>query len=213
MTELDVRPYRSADRSGLRRVTYETGYMGASPSFYWRHRDSFSDIWSGYYTDEEPESAWVVEHEGEVRGYLIGCVDTRRAPSPERAILKSALRYGLLLRPGTAGFLWRSFVDALRMGIPDGELDDPRWPSHLHIDLLAPVRGRGAGRRLTDAWFARLRERGSPGCHLGTLAENHPAIGFFERVGFRRHGPPVPTPGLRSPEGRRHHVQLMVVDL
>lgn len=213
ITELIVRRYEPPDRPGVRRVTYETGYMGEPPSFYWRHRASFADIWSGYYTDEEPGSMWVVEEAGEVLGYLAGCVDTQRAPGDEKAILRAMFRHGLLFRPGTAGFFWRSFRDILQSGIPASEPDDSRWPSHLHIDLLPPARGRGAGRRLMEAWFSQLREQGSPGCHLGTIGENHAAIRFFETVGFRRHGEPSLLPGMRTPHGGRHHGQLMVADL
>ncbi len=213
MPNLEVRPYRPEDRPGVRRVTYETGYMGEPPTFYWRHRESFSEIWSGYYTDREPGSFWVVDRDGEVVGYLAGCVDTRKAPSAAAAVTRNMWRYGLLVRPGTAGFFWRSMLDALTTGVPDGELHDSRWPAHLHIDLLPVARGQGAGQRLMCAWFEQLRKLGSPGCHLGTLAENTKAIAFFETMGFTRHGDPVRTPGMRSPTGGRHHVQLMVRDL
>jgi hypothetical protein len=64
-----------------------------------------------------------------------------------------------------------------------------------------------------EAWFARLQDLGSPGCHLATMAENTRAIGFFERVGFRRYEPPVLLPGMRLRTGGRMHMQLMVRDL
>jgi ribosomal protein S18 acetylase RimI-like enzyme len=31
----------------------------------------------------------------------------------------------------------------------------------------------------------RLRQRGSPGAHLGVSALNEPAFGFYQRLGFR----------------------------
>ena len=31
----------------------------------------------------------------------------------------------------------------------------------------------------------KLRERGSPGAHLGVSALNTPAFGFYQRLGFR----------------------------
>jgi ribosomal protein S18 acetylase RimI-like enzyme len=84
-----------------------------------------------------------------------------------------------------------------------GYAGDDRWPAHLHIDLLPVARGQGAGRRLVDAWFTRLRERGVSGCHLQTMAENTGAIAFFTTVGFRRLGEPqrIRTADLR-PLGR-----------
>lgn len=211
---LAVRPYRPADREAIRSIVHATGFMGESADWYWRDAESFAEVWTAYYTDDEPESLYVADDGGTVVGYLTGCVDSRRAPNPRSAILQQMVRRQLLFRPGTAGFFWRSMWDALQSpDVPTGELSDPRWPSHLHINLLPPGRGRGAGRRLVQAWLARLREVGSPGCHLGTLAENGNAIAFFGSVGFERHGPPILLPGLRTRSGERMHQQLMVQSL
>jgi ribosomal protein S18 acetylase RimI-like enzyme len=209
-----VRRYRPADRNAIRSIVHATGFMGDSAAWYWRDVPSFADVWTAYYTDVEPETLFVADDDGAVVGYLTGSVDSRRAPNPRSAILQQMVRRQLLLRPGTAGFFWRSLWDALRNpSVPSGELSDPRWPSHLHINLLPAGRGRGAGRMLMQAWFARLREVGSPGCHLGTLAENTNAISFFEHAGFERHGPPLLVPGLRMRSGARMHQQLMVRSL
>lgn len=61
-----------------------------------------------------------------------------------------------------------------------------------------------------EAWFKRLTEVGSPGCHLGTLLENQRAIAFFKRMGFACLGEPQRAPGMRTPTGGRHHLQFMV---
>ncbi len=210
---LRVRPYRSGDRDRVRRICFETGYMGAPP-WYWPHPASFADVFSGYYTDREPESIFVAELGGRVVGYLTGCVDSRRATPVGRAAGRAALRYGLPFRRGTAGFLARGLLDSLlgRAGRPE-PFRDPRWPAHLHINLLPEARGLGGGRALVEAWLARLRSLGSPGCHLGTLYENRSAIAFFERMGFRPLGPPTRIPGLRAPDGSPHHEQILVRDL
>jgi len=211
---LTIRPYRAEDRERVREITFETGYMGEPAAWYWRDAVSFADIWSGYYTDHEPESAFVAVEAGTVVGYLLGCLDTARAPSPRAAITRQLLRRQLLLRPGTAGFFWRSIADTLRNpSVPSGELSDPRWPSHLHINLLRAARGQGAGRGLVSAWLDRLRQLGSPGCHLGTLAENTSAIRFFQSVGFEPFGAPLLVPGMRLRAGGRMHEQLMVRSL
>jgi len=211
---MQVRPYRAGDRAQLREIAFETGYMGESPAWYWRDAPSFADAWTGYYTDREPESAFVAADGDAVVGYLVGCADTARAPSATAAILRQLVGRQLLVRPGTAGFFWRAMWDSLRdRGVPSAELSDPRWPAHLHINLLPAARGHGAGRGLIDAWLGRLRQLGVPGCHLGTLAENTHAIRFFESVGFARLGAPVLVPGMRLREGGRMHAQLMVRSL
>jgi ribosomal protein S18 acetylase RimI-like enzyme len=58
------------------------------------------------------------------------------------------------------------------------------YPSHLHIDLLERARGQGIGRRMMEKVMEKLRERGAPGAHLGLSAQNLPAFGFYQRLGF-----------------------------
>lgn len=190
--------------------------MGEPVAWQWADEESFADLFTAWYTDREPASALVAELDGRVVGYLLGCRDSRRVTPPSAAIRRHVLRRGLLARRGTAGVLWRSAVDltvaATRSGPATGGLDD-RWPAHLHIDLLPEARGTGMGRALVERWLNALRTDGIRGCHLETWAENDGAVAFFEAMGFRRHGTPTPMPGLRSPEGHRHHSQLMTQTL
>jgi GNAT superfamily N-acetyltransferase len=75
---------------------------------------------------------------------------------------------------------------------------------------VAPAaRGTGAADGLMARWLARLRDAGSPGCHLQTLVENTRAVRFFERMGFARHGPTPLVPGIRY-GGERVHQLTMV---
>jgi len=213
-----VRAYRSEDRDAVRRTCFETGYMGDPVAWQWRDAESFADLFTGWYTDREPESALVVEaHDGQVVGYLLGCRDTRRVTPPTRLMRHHLFRRGLLLRRGTAAVLWRSIADvavaAARRDLPPAQVVDDRWPAHLHIDLMPAARGSGAGRELVTRWLDALRDDGVAGCHLVTWAENDGAVAFFRAMGFRTEGPRHPMPGMRSPEGHRHHSQLMVQEL
>ena len=212
-----IRPYRDEDRRAVRDICFETGYLGAPVVHLWRDQESFADMFSGYYTDREPESAFVAEVDGRVVGYLLGCRDSRRVPSELRVLGHHVVRRGIALRPGTAGFLWRAAADvagdAVRHQLASPPRFDERWPAHLHIDLLPHGRGRGLGAALVRTWLDLLRSEGVAGCHLGTFAENLPAIAFFESEGFERYGRQELVPGMRSPEGGRHHTQLMVQSL
>jgi hypothetical protein len=104
----EVRLYRPEDRAAVREIAWRTGFIGESPEWYWRDRQSFEEIWTPYYTDQEPESLLVATRDEQVVGYLTGCVDTAHAPSPKQAVLRQLLRRALLFRPGTAAFFWRA---------------------------------------------------------------------------------------------------------
>src|SRR5262249_48591366 len=81
-----VRPYAPDDRPAVRTLCHRVGYMGESAAWYWRHAESFADIWTSYYTDREPESFFVAVRDGTLIGYLAGCVDSRNAPTPTAAV-------------------------------------------------------------------------------------------------------------------------------
>lgn len=184
------------------------------PEWQWRDRESYADLFTSYYTDDEPESALVVERGGEVAGYLLGCIDSQAARSEAAVFGRLMWSRWVVVRPSTAPFVWRSFADVIRdrlNGHPGpAPVRDHRWPAHLHIDLLSSVRGQGVGGTLLRTWQERLRRLGVPGCHVQTLAENRRAIGAFQSAGFRLMGSAAPAPGLRTPTGDRHHVQVLV---
>jgi ribosomal protein S18 acetylase RimI-like enzyme len=213
MPEFEIRAYRPEDREAIRRICFETGYMGEPIDFLWRDRESFADLITRYYTDREPESILVAAQGREVAGYLTGCVDSERARGAAGREIWRLLRSRALLRPGLASFFGRALVDVVRDGgAPEEALGDP-WPAHLHIDFLPEARGKGLGRRIMAQWFERLRGLDVPGVHLGTFAENHSAIRFFEACGMARHGSPQPAPGFRTREGGRMHLQWMTRSL
>ncbi|MGH9030429.1 MAG: GNAT family N-acetyltransferase, partial [Acidimicrobiales bacterium] len=213
--DVTIRPYEARDRQDVRRVCYMTGYMGERVDWLWRDEESFADMFTSYYTDVEPESAFVAELDGVVAGYLLGCVETFEAWSPSMLFFRQLVRRQIAFRPGTAGMVWRSFgdvvADSVRRRPFPVPVKDERWPAHLHVDLLASVRGKGVGAVLIRRWLERLRDLRSPGCHLETLGENSRAISFFESTGFRRYREPSWAPGLRSPGGDRHTVQAMIL--
>jgi GNAT superfamily N-acetyltransferase len=214
MCEVRVRPYRPEDRAAVRAIAFATGFMGEPIDWLWGDPETFGDVITKYYTDQEPESLLVAEHAGAVVGYLSGCVDSAAAAGSAGREITRLVGRGAFLRPSIASFFWRAMVDvASDREMREDVLSDARWPAHLHIDLLPAGRGKGLGRGLMDAWLIRLRERGSPGVHLGAFAENTLALRFFADCGFVPHGVPIRVPGFRTRTGDRMHVQWMVRSL
>ena len=45
-----VRSFEPADRATVRDISYRTGYMRESAESFWRHKESWADLWTSYYT-------------------------------------------------------------------------------------------------------------------------------------------------------------------
>ena len=211
----EIRAFAEADRAGLRGLFGRMG-EGAPPGSLWGHEESEAAVYLEPYMDLEPGSLFVAATDGGLVGYLAGCLDSAQFPSESERVEKAVREYRLIFRPGAAAFFARALADvawaALRREPTAGDFDDARWPAHLHINVVPEARGTGVADGLMERWLDRLRESGSPWCHLQTLAENSRAVRFFERTGFAGHGPTPLVPGLRY-GGRRLHQQTMVWSL
>lgn len=209
---MHIRTFQERDRPALRKLALRAG-QGSPTESLWGHPESEARIYLEPYMDHEPDSLFLAESDGELLGYLTGCVDSDTFPSEDRRIADAIRAHRLILHRQPALFFARSAFDAVRAVVrrtpSAGEIHDPRWPSHLHINVVPEARGTGAADGLMERWFERLRSAGSPGCYLQTLVENTRAVRFFQRMGFTPHGATPPVPGLRY-QGKRVHQQTMV---
>lgn len=216
VSRIAVRPYRPEDRAQVRSICFETGLMGRPVAPIYSDRESFADMFSGYYTDVEPESAFVAvpaDDEKRVVGYLLGCVDSRRAWDPAIVGAKHALLRGLLLRRGTAGFYFRLLADVIRdRGVHRPSVDLDRHPAHFHINLLPDARG-GVGLRMHLAFLETLRARGVAGVHAEMIAENRRTHLIAQKLGYTDLGATFPIPGMRDLDGSRVRGRVVVLDL
>jgi ribosomal protein S18 acetylase RimI-like enzyme len=163
--------------------------------------------------DLEPESLLLADEGGRLVGYLAGSVGGSRLPSETDRMERAIKEYRLMLRPRVLGFFVCALADTLWAKAHSvdtaGDFSDPRWPAHLHINVLPEARGTGAADGLMERWLDNLRDQNIPGCYLQTLVENARAVRFFERMGFVAHGPQLLVPGIRY-NGKRLHQQTMV---
>ncbi|GAB4336643.1 MAG: GNAT family N-acetyltransferase [Candidatus Abyssubacteria bacterium] len=182
-----VRNYQPGDRQTLRTICYETGLMGEPIDPHFGCLDLFADYWMNYYTDHEPESAFVAELDGRVIGYLVGCKDTKRQQEIQAKVILPRIRrklftFGYKIDYRFFSFMWRYTRSMVRREFPEEPIDD--YPAHLHMNLIDGCRSGGVGSRLMSAYFDYLGACGVKGIHLGTTSHNTLAVPFYKKWGF-----------------------------
>jgi ribosomal protein S18 acetylase RimI-like enzyme len=182
-----IRLARPDDLAGAYHVCLKTGDGGDDGEPLYRDDpDALGRLFVGPYLAFEPGLSFIAEDEHGVCGYVLGTVDSRafydrydrewrpdlcaRFPDPQGP--------PATWTPVQQVYAWYHH--------PDYYCPEPyaEYPSHLHIDLLPRVQGRGLGRRMMDVLLDRLRDAGSPGVHLGMWARNARAHAFYTRLGF-----------------------------
>src|SRR3979411_1310743 len=71
-SQYSIRSYQASDRVAVRKLCCETGFLGSPIDPVFQDRELFADFLTTYYTDHEPESSFVLEIDGQIRGYLLG---------------------------------------------------------------------------------------------------------------------------------------------
>jgi hypothetical protein len=165
-----IRPYRPEDREAVRQICRRTAYRNKGSDAVFEDGEVFADYWTRYYTDFEPESCLVVEEDGEVVGYLLGCRDTARfIRVMSRRIVPAALgrafwrlatfRYR---KPSTRRMIYWLVTRGWREA-PEIPID--RFPAHYHCNILRKGFGKGYYSRLVLLFLDQLDREGVPGLH------------------------------------------------
>ena len=162
--------------------------MGEPIDPYFGCMELFADYWMNYYTDYEPESAFVAEMDGKIVGYLVGCKDTsiqqevlKREIMPRIRRKLFTLKYRITKR--LCNYLWRYLRSMWRGEFADESIGP--FPAHLHMNLSASFRSGGIGSKLVSAYLDYLRENNIKGVHLGTTTANKMAVPFYRKCGFQ----------------------------
>ncbi len=182
-----VRPYRDADRASVRRIAFDTALMGRSASVFFEGEEFFKDLLTVYFTDHEPNSAWVAEVDGVVVGYVIGARDERLM---KKTFLTKILP-GLLVEFFSSGILLKEKNLKLLRGIfkslLEGEFSvsgpGDEYPAVLHINISEQHRGLGVGASLLAVLVDVFAREGVKGIHLATMSER--GSDFFCTNGFK----------------------------
>ncbi len=185
-TNAQIRSFRSTDEPRIRQICFETALYGGPIRALIDDQPLVTDALLGYYLRFEPESILIAEKNGEIAGYLTGCIDTHRSEK----IIGRKLFPGLCWRIVAGGLAFQapvlsSLFPALR-GLHRA-LEAKRnlisqYPAHLHMNLDSRFQGQGIGSVLLETHMGYLREKHIPGIHLSTGTEGGKA--FFAKKGF-----------------------------
>jgi ribosomal protein S18 acetylase RimI-like enzyme len=187
MSRFIIRAARPADQAAAYYVCLKTGDHGRDGEpFYRDDPDALGRIFVGPYLAFEPDLSLVLEDEQGVCGYAFGAFDSRAFFARYDREWRPALCAQFPLPAGEPATWTRAQTVHSWYHSPDYFCPEPyeAYPSHMHIDLLERARGRGHGRQMMEQVMAKLRERGSPGGHVGVSVLNTPAPGFYRRLGF-----------------------------
>jgi hypothetical protein len=180
-----IRKFRAGDRATVRRLCCDTGFLGNPIDPVFEDRRLFADFLTGYYTDWEPESAFVIEVDGEVKGYLLG------SRQPLRQQLYSIYQNAVLFLRMVWHYLGyntpsRRFVHWILLHAWREVPAAPRRTAHFHINLLAEARNVPTTRALMDAYLAYLTSKGEKRVYGQMVTfESRRGAKMFERYGFR----------------------------
>jgi hypothetical protein len=186
-TERVIRPYRAEDRPVLRAICADTGFLGQPIDPVFEDRELFADYLTGYYTDAEPESTFVCELNGEVKGYLMGCRFPKRKARYEARMLP-----GLVLRG-----LWRYFTRPyhaasrryVRWILTQARKQNPYTPPnipHFHFNIRPEARSVAATVELVDTFLQYLSDHGEKQVYAQVVTyESRRGVRMFARYGFR----------------------------
>ena len=183
--KFEIRRFHASDREAIRKLCCDTGFLGKSIDPVFEDREIFADYLTRYYTDAEPESAFVVVLNGEVRGYLLGSRRPFRQQffnffNNVRLFSKGLFRYPRYNAASKKFVRW-IFTQAWKE-VPAA----PRRTAHFHFNVLPEARQLANTKALTEAYFDHLRAHGETRVYGQIVVfEDRRGAEVFERYGYR----------------------------
>ncbi len=168
-----IRRAAPEDWPAIARLCEDTGRQGNPVDD--SERGPFGEHWIGPYRELRPDWTWVFEAEGKVLGYLTGCPDSLAFEKERRRVFN----------PGADSRQFFSHEFILKLWA--------EHPAHVHMNIAAGLRGRGAGAALLRAFFAALKAAGVPSAHVmcGPTARS-----YWEHAGFKLEAQVEAIPGV-----------------
>ena len=184
---MEIRPYEPRDLPAVYRICLATAAAGSDASRLYRDPLLVGHVYAAPYAIFAPHCCFIAQDRDSVAGYIIGACDTSEFERQLEVGWWPELRRFYPNPAAPHDGEWK--FDLLMMRLIHRPARTPDkianiYPSHLHINLLPRMQGKGSGRSFIDAWLNRMREMGSRGAHLAVGAGNERAIAFYRHYGF-----------------------------
>lgn len=187
MAQVVIRAYRAEDRTVIRRICADTGFLGRPIDPVFEDRELFADYLTSYYLSFESDATFVCEVDGEVMGYVLGC----RRPIVNQTYqafsnLRIAIRALYRCFRGAYGRASRDFMHWIAFNAWREVPASPRFTPHFHINMLPGARSLKNTRLLIRAFLEFLYRSGHKRVYGQMVTfEDRRSEKLFERYGFR----------------------------
>ena len=181
-----IRQYQPRDLDDLYSICVQTADNGQDATALFSDPTLPGHVFAAPYAIFEPSLTFVAEDQAGVGGYIVGALDSQAFRQRLERDWWPALRERYPEPPPSQALSQperHTLHDIHHAWGTDDRLTEP-FPSHLHINLLPRLQGRGLGRGLIMSLTSELRRQGSRGVHLFVGHRNPRAAGFYAHVGF-----------------------------
>jgi hypothetical protein len=185
LADIQVRPYEARDREAVRWLCCQTGYLGKPIDPVFEDRELFADYLTSFYTDVEPESSFVLLHEGQVKGYLLG---SRQPFKQQVHSFFSNLRLFAIgmFRYRKYNKATKEFIQWILKNSWKEVPATPRRTAHFHFNVLPEAQSFAGTAVMMNAYFDYLRAKGEKAV-FGQMVtfESRRGAKVLERFGFQ----------------------------
>ncbi|PAW76092.1 MAG: hypothetical protein B9S32_16440 [Verrucomicrobia bacterium Tous-C9LFEB] len=185
-----VRFYEPRDRAAVRRICCQTGYLGTPIDPVFEDYELFADYLTSYYTDVEPEHTVVLEIDGEIKGYVMGCLHPGKHSRYEAwhnvvLALTGAWRY--FTRPYNAAT--RRYVKWIIRNSRKEMPVTPKNTPHFHFNVVPEARKIAHTAAALQKLLERFHEKGAKAIYAQMVQyEDRRSSRMFEHYGFQSLG-------------------------
>ncbi|MDZ4787815.1 MAG: hypothetical protein SH807_02660 [Blastochloris sp.] len=183
--EVIIRLYEPKDREALQAICCDTGFLGKAIDQVFGDRELFGNFLTEYYLECEPDLAVVLESEGQVQGYLLGCRYPQRKTQYEirkafTRIPKMIFRYLTCYQEHSRKYVNWLFLRGWRE-VPETPLN----MAHMHINLRPGFKNVSGTRAMIETFLKLLADKGETAVYGQMVVfEKRRGPRMFARYGF-----------------------------